>query len=413
MASVLVIDSTPALREPVLEALRQAGHTVTACIDGVDGFELACKQAFDVIALDLLTTRLHGFELIQSLRRNYSTLRTPIVAFTDKIYPSDQREAAALGADRVVDRLLGPGPIAAAVTAEAESLRVTFWGVRGSIASPGPDTMRYGGNTPCVTLTHSGRTLILDAGTGIRRLGLIMQAEARGAGIEVDLLVTHTHWDHIQGFPFFVPAYLPKNTVRVYGPRSLAKPLDKVLRGQMDPEYFPVALGDMAATISIHDVREQELVIGPFTVTHAYMNHPSVTLGYRVTAGGKTVTYATDTEPFGGLLSATEGAAPDDARRKLDDRLLVLSRDADLCISDAQYTAAEYKSRVGWGHSAADDTVTLAAEARVKRLALFSHDPMQDDDSIDAKVAAGRAQADTLGGGLEVFAAREGQVVRL
>lgn len=294
-------------------------------------------------------------------------------------------------------------------------MEITIWGSRGSVPVSGERFARHGGATTCVEIALEGASgetpsrVIIDCGTGLSELG----RSWGGRSLSGLFLQTHMHWDHIQGFPFFVPAYLPKNTVRVYGPRSLAKPLDKVLRGQMDPEYFPVALGDMAATISIHDVREQELVIGPFTVTHAYMNHPSVTLGYRVTAGGKTVTYATDTEPFGGLLSATEGAAPDDARRKLDDRLLVLSRDADLCISDAQYTAAEYKSRVGWGHSAADDTVTLAAEARVKRLALFSHDPMQDDDSIDAKVAAGRAQADTLGGGLEVFAAREGQVVRL
>lgn len=415
MASVLVIDSTPGLRDAVVSALGSAGHAVTLCDDGVDGLEVARREAFDLIALDLLTTRIHGFELLQALRTHFSTLRTPLVAYTDKIYPSDQREAAALGADQVVDRLLGPGPVVAAIEEELAALRVTFWGVRGSIASPGPETVRYGGNTPCVTLTYGRRTLILDAGSGIRRLGLVMQAEARGKPLEIDLLVTHTHWDHIQGFPFFVPAYVKGNTVRVHGPRSLSKPLEKVLRGQMDAEYFPVALGDMLSDVSVHDIREQALEIGPFRVSHTYMNHPSITLGYRVEAGGRAVTYATDTEPFGRLLGSMGSAATVETRRTLDQRLVDLARDSDLCIADAQYTAAEYKSRVGWGHSASEDAVELAVHAGAKRLALFSHDPMQDDDSVDTKVEQARALARTLlpGAPPEVFGAREGQVVRL
>ncbi|MBT9557837.1 MAG: response regulator [Myxococcales bacterium] len=414
MSHLLLIDDSP-LR-PALEAgLRARGHDVTVIADGQDGLNEARARAFDCICLDLLTPTVHGFELIQLLRTNFATLRTPIVAVTDKTYHTDLRQALSLGADAVLERMGGQEPIISAVEEQLAAVRVTFWGVRGSIASPGPETARYGGNTPCVTIAHGRDTLILDAGTGIRRLGLVLQAEARQAPLSCSLLVTHTHWDHIQGFPFFVPAYGAANQVDVWGPRSLSRPLEEVLRGQMDPEYFPVALGDMAGKIVVHDIREAEFDVGPFRIRHAYMNHPSVTLGYRVTVAGRSVVYATDTEPFRRLLGQVAPAMGAAEARVLDGRLVALAENADLYIADAQYTASEYRTKAGWGHCAAEDSVSIAHEAKVRRLALFSHDPMQDDEAVDRKVSSSQSLAKQLApeSTMVVMGAREGQSVRL
>jgi phosphoribosyl 1,2-cyclic phosphodiesterase/CheY-like chemotaxis protein len=414
MAKLLLIDDSP-MRPDLEAALRARGYDLTVVADGQDGLREARADAFDCICLDLLTPTLHGFELIQLLRSTFSTLRTPIVAVTDKTYNTDLRQALTLGADAVLERMAGQEPIIAAVEEQLAAVRVTFWGVRGSIASPGPETARYGGNTPCVTVSHGRETLILDAGTGIRRLGLVLQSEARGRPLTCSLLVTHTHWDHIQGFPFFVPAYGAANKVDVWGPRSLTRPLEDVLRGQMNPEYFPVALGDMAARIVVHEIRERVFDVGPFKVQHAYMNHPSITLGYRIVIAGRTVVYATDTEPFGRLLGQVAPTAVAADVHALDSRLVSLASNADLYIADAQYVSSEYRTKAGWGHCAAEDAVSIAHEASVKRLALFSHDPMQDDDAVDRKVSASQALAAALSpeSKMIVLGAREGQSVRL
>jgi phosphoribosyl 1,2-cyclic phosphodiesterase len=294
-------------------------------------------------------------------------------------------------------------------------VKVRFWGARGSIATPGPETDRYGGNTPCVTVEQKENLLILDAGTGIRRLGLALQAEAAGSPLELHLLITHTHWDHIQGFPFFVPAFVPHNIIHIYGMPPSEKPLEKVLSWQMESEYFPVAMGELAARLIFHEVREDPFQIGPFAISWAYMNHPGITLGYRVTAGGKTVTYATDTEPFRRLLAdhkptASVGETYGGSR---DQEIVRLAHEADLYIADAQYTPEEYEKKHGWGHTSSTDAVHLAIEAGAKRLALFHHDPMHDDAAIDKHVERARLLANVAGSPLEIFAAAENQELML
>lgn len=410
---ILLIEDDELFQELTGRFLRDQGYEVDIAGDGIAGLDMASKAAYDAIIVDLMMPRMHGFEVIQQLRSTLATSRTPILVHSAKIYESDQRKALMLGANAFLQKPLQPSDIKEALDGQLNVVRVTFWGVRGSIAAPGRDTVRYGGNTPCVTISYRGATLLMDAGTGIRRLGLILQAEARGKPLDVDLLITHTHWDHIQGFPFFVPAYVPGNTIHVYGPRSLSKPLDKVLRGQMDPEYFPVALGDMAAKIEVHDVRS-ELDIGPFTVDSCFMNHPGVTLGYRITVAGLVVTYATDTEPFRRMLRHT---LPDGDENgygsQFDTALVDLARDSDLYIGDAQYTPEEYDSKVGWGHSSCTDAVEVALESGAKRLALFSHDPMHNDEAVDTKVEVCRAMAVERGSELEIVGAAEGQTILL
>ena len=408
---ILLIEDDELFQELTGKFLRDHGYEVVIASDGEEGVEKALANRYDAIIVDLMMPRMHGFEVIQRLRDNLSTVRTPILVHSAKIYESDQRKALTLGANAFLQKPLRPNDIRDALQRQLNFVRVTFWGVRGSIAAPGRDTVRYGGNTPCVTISHGPHTLLLDAGTGIRRLGLILQAEARGGPVECDLLITHTHWDHIQGFPFFVPAYVPGNQVRVYGPRSLSKPLGKVLRGQMDPEYFPVALGDMAADITVTDITDT-IQIGPFTVKSEFMNHPGVTLGYRVEVAGQTIVYATDTEPFKGIL---EHRQPGDAEyaKTLDSKLIELTSNADLYIGDAQYTPKDYSTKIGWGHGSCLDAAGVALEAGAKRFALFSHDPMQNDDAVDAKVEMCRELVLERGADMEVVGAAEGQTILL
>ena len=285
-------------------------------------------------------------------------------------------------------------------------VQVRFWGVRGSIPTPGFETARYGGNTSCVTVepgppAEGGPTevFILDAGSGLRVLGLDLLKQKR-LPIRAHVLLTHTHWDHIQGFPFFAPAFIPGNELTVYGAAGSEDDLQTTLAGQMLHRYFPVSLEQLGATIRFADVQPGARQIGSARVTAASLNHPGKTVGYRVELNGCSVAYVTDCEPLGSL--------PD---LPVDPGVLALARHADVLIHDAQYTDAEYPTKVGWGHSPVSFVVDVALAARVKRLVLFHHDPLRVDEQMDALVEQARARAQ--GSGLEIVAAAEGTTIEL
>src|SRR5215471_223070 len=257
------------------------------------------------------------------------------------------------------------------------AMRVRFWGTRGSIAKAGPGTLRYGGNTSCVEVrTRAGTLLVLDCGTGAHGLGQAL-GEA-GPPQRGHMLITHTHWDHIQGFPFFVPLFMRDSEWDVYAPRGLRESLRETLAGQMQYTYFPVTLDQLAATVRYHDLVEGEFAIADVRVTTRYLNHPALTLGYRLDADGAVVVYATDHEPHSRAGTSTAEDAFGEDRRHAD-----FLADADLLIHDAQYTAAEYPAKHGWGHSPVEYVVQQAALARVRRLALYHHDPLRHDDAVD------------------------------
>jgi phosphoribosyl 1,2-cyclic phosphodiesterase len=294
-------------------------------------------------------------------------------------------------------------------------MKVTFWGTRGSIPSPGPDTVRYGGNTSCVEVRADGHVLIFDAGTGIRSLGLALAREFEDQPLTVHLFISHTHWDHIQGFPFFVPAYKPDTTIHVYGAPGQGQSLEKVLRGQMEADYFPVGLCDMAARVDIHEFRAIPFDIGDVRVDAAHVNHPAMNLAYRVTWDGRRLVYATDIEPYANTLDHVAGRGADGRMfgEKLDRELVEFAAGADLHIADAQYTDDEYPAKIGWGHSSLTATVDLAISARVKTLALFHHDPMHGDDVVSSMERTARDSIAARGADINCFAAAEGQSLTL
>lgn len=260
---------------------------------------------------------------------------------------------------------------------------VRFWGVRGSVASPGPDTVRVGGNTSCVEVMAGSTRIILDAGTGLRALGNDL---VKRGPVDVTLLLSHVHWDHIQGVPFFAPLYVPGTRVHVVSGAN-GVPTRETLRRQMSAPTFPVDLNDVPATLSYMEVRErQRFVVGEAEVTVARANHPDSVFAYRIEHGGRAVVYATDTEHYACV----------------DPRLVSLARNADVLIYDAQYLPDEYDgasgfSRVGWGHSTWEAAVALARAANVGKLVLFHHDPGRSDAAVDAIEAMARARfSDTV-----------------
>lgn len=289
-------------------------------------------------------------------------------------------------------------------------MKVRFWGTRGSIATPGPGTNHFGGNTSCVELTTaSGDLLIFDCGTGARSLAAALMAQAN-RGINANILLGHTHWDHIQGFPFFSPAFVNGNSVAIYGPEGSRGPLHDVLAGQMEYTYFPIDLNQLPAKITYHDLTEGIHTIGGARVATQFLNHPAMTVGYRVEVDGVAMVYLVDHEPFSDDLwrAGAEAGHIESILHEGDRRHARFMADADLVIHDAQYTPDEYQSKKTWGHSTYDYVVQIAAAAGVRRVALTHHDPGHDDQFIADIERKAHSLARQLGTGLDVFCAFEG-----
>ena len=252
-------------------------------------------------------------------------------------------------------------------------MRVTLWGTRGSLATPGPESVRYGGNTCCVEVRGAdGTVLVLDAGTGIRRLGDSLEPETQ----RVDILLTHLHMDHIQGLGFFGPMFDCEKEVHIWGPSSTTLDLRGRLARYLSPPLFPIGLRDVPCGLEFHDVVSLgEFRIGGFEILAAMVCHPGPTVGYRITGDGASVTYLPDHEPALG----THSLPPEPEWISG----LELANGADLLIHDAQYTAEEYPQHIGWGHSTFSDAIRFAAAASVKRLVLFHHDPRHSDATLD------------------------------
>ena len=305
-------------------------------------------------------------------------------------------------------------------------MKIKFWGVRGSIPSPGHDFVKYGGNTLCVELRLKdlNRLIIIDAGSGLRLLGnQLMGRQVSAEPLRIDIFLTHTHLDHILGFPFFAPIFLPNTRLTIHGPVTCEEDsLETVLGGQLSYRYFPVRQAELAADIAYVNLKEGRFDLGDgIGLTTKYLNHPLLCLGFRFEYGGKICCTAYDTEPFQNLFisdphdpafdagMAHEGqAAARDANRRLEE----FFANADLLIHDAQFTRQEYDaSKRGWGHSPLEYAIESAIRSRVKRLALFHHDPMRTDAQLD-DLAEGHCNSQDKDS-IEVFFAREGMQVEL
>ena len=292
-------------------------------------------------------------------------------------------------------------------------MNIRFWGTRGSIPSPGKSTVKYGGNTSCVEVRAGKQILIFDAGTGIRDLGNHLINEYKSQPVTLHLFISHTHWDHIQGFPFFMPAYNKNFQIIVYGPPARDKSLKDLFKFQMDSEYFPVPLGGLNAQIVMQEVREP-FRIDDLQISSFYMNHPAMTLAYKISDREKTFVYATDNEPYRYTLhAARKDPLASKYGAELDQKFIEFISGADFVVSDAQYTLEEYRSKVGWGHSPIESIVEFAIKANVKQLALYHHDPSHDDATVDAIVQHAQKLLSTQKSSVQCFGAVEGMEIKL
>jgi phosphoribosyl 1,2-cyclic phosphodiesterase len=293
-------------------------------------------------------------------------------------------------------------------------MKLKFWGTRGSIPSPGPDTVRFGGNTPCVEVRLAGDNLVIfDAGTGLRGLGDALMAA--GGSMNAFLAISHPHWDHIQGFPFFKPAFVAGNELTIIGAQTRNITLRQVIASQMDKVYFPIQLNELKAKIRFLPVREESIPVFEGTLSSQFLYHPAFALGFRLTVGSRSIVYMTDNEPFDREIARS---AKNVDRNIVDlymqqkgdpnQRVFDFVRGADILIHDATYTPEEYVQHVGWGHSDYLLALKVASEAGVGTLVLFHHEQSRTDDRIDEIVTRCRKEIALRGYRFDCIAAAEG-----
>jgi phosphoribosyl 1,2-cyclic phosphodiesterase len=270
-----------------------------------------------------------------------------------------------------------------------------------------------------VEVRADGEIIVLDAGSGIRLLGLALDKEFGSRSMKLTLLISHTHWDHIQGLPFFTPAYNQNNLIRVLGYEGARAGLATILASQMETPFFPVSLRELPSHLAIEELKEMEFQIGNVEVRSKFANHPGICAGYRLFTSSGSIAYFPDSEPYEQLklqLASRDGISEDEARdfataeRK---KMVEFIQGCDLAILDAQYTDEEYTKHIGWGHSSVSSVVSLALDADVRQLLLFHHDPNHDDEMIDKMVEHARALVTKSGKPLEVEGAREGAEILL
>jgi phosphoribosyl 1,2-cyclic phosphodiesterase len=304
------------------------------------------------------------------------------------------------------------------VSASSSPARIKLWGTRGSIAVPGPETLGYGGNTTCIELRADRELIVLDAGSGIRPLGVALKQEFQERPINLSLLITHAHWDHIQGFPFFKPAYDPKNEIRILGFDGAGATFREIMTEPMRSPFFPITMRELSAKMEITKLTEMKFSLGKVDVHAAFVNHPGVCAGYRLFTSTGSVAFLPDHEPYEFFLHAARGKplTPEQAKEIATNehaRLVQFLRGSDILILDAQYTDEEYEAHIGWGHGSVSSAVSLALDAEVQTLLLFHHDPNHDDRTVGAMEKSAGELVAKSGRPLEIAAAKEGSEILL
>jgi phosphoribosyl 1,2-cyclic phosphodiesterase len=401
--TILLVDDDRLILQVAQDVLEGAGYK-TVCLQEGRALATAVASAHPaLILLDIMMPGIDGLSLCRQLRSGPDAFRGPIVIFSAKHYETDKRIAREVGANTFLEKPFSPDRLLATVKELlARKVSVRFWGVRGSIPTPSRETVGYGGNTPCVEVRISGidDLYIWDGGTGLRELGRSLRgAEGRIHGY---LCFSHFHWDHIQGLPFFEPAYASGNAFTLVGPAQPTAGLIQILGGQMASVYFPVGLEQFGAHLAFQEIDEGTFALGGVQFDTLSSLHPGRALIYRLVHEGKRVIYATDNELPSGWKQDGR-STPHEV-----ERFIRFFADADLLIHDAQYTPEELEHRRGWGHSSWPDILDLAMAAGVKQLVLFHHDPDHSDSFLDAVGVALRKRIAESGSSIACQLAREG-----
>lgn len=401
-----VVDDDPSMVELMSALIEKAGHTVRTAASSLTALAEVLVQKPDILVVDLMMPDLDGIDLCSMLRAKPSTSGIKIVVVSAKTYEFDRKRALGAGADGFIQKPISAETFIPRIMRVIEDkVDLTFWGVRGTLPVAGGKSLRYGGNTSCVTLEFPTHQLfVFDAGTGIKNLSdhLLKQKRAR---IEAKVFISHPHWDHINALPFFVPLYMPGNDFEILGARHGDTTTRQIISAQMDGVYFPITFQEFGARVYFHDLDEEEVAFGRIMVKTMLLSHPGRCLGYRVDYNGRSFCYITDNELF------VEGNPHHNPHYVA--KLTRFIEGADVLVTDTTYTDHEYAAKVGWGHSSISEAVKLAHNARVKNLYLFHHDPDQSDTAIDHKLELAENQLASLRSKTCVIAPQEGQLFRL
>ncbi|HAH31389.1 MAG TPA: hypothetical protein DCL44_03640 [Elusimicrobia bacterium] len=438
---ILVADDDQLLRTLAADILSEK-YDVMQAIDGQDALEKALAWRPELVVTDIMMPRMHGYELCERLKGRNGISGVFVIVTSSKSFSTDKAQAKEAGADGYIVKpfasaelldmaadLFAKSRSAAATSpmtepiAPAEVLNIAapeyapvstsplpvyvrFWGTRGSCPTGGVNTVRYGGNTSCTEVRIGNLLLIIDCGTGLRELGSAIAQEFEKKPVEGHIFVGHTHWDHIQGFPFFVPLYNSLNTFKIYSVRGAHSSLKGVFSGSMALDYFPIPLSSLSGKVSFIEMAGP-VDLGVAKVSFHYLNHPGVCIGFRIEAQGRVITYLSDHEDFRRLSGSSDMAIRQEAA------VAAFAQNSDLLIREAQYTEEEYLSRKGWGHSTFDDAVRFAIDTKAKRLAIFHHDPDHTDTIMDAHIKYCKELVVKAGAAINCFAAWDGLRVDL
>jgi CheY-like chemotaxis protein len=379
-----LVDDDPDILALLTRVLEGAGHRVEASPSSLQALKSIPISRPDCVITDIMMPEMDGFELTRELRRRPELRDMKIIVLSSKSYDFDRRRAKELGADGYLAKPFQLENVLESVDEIISSkVLVTYWGVHGTLPTPGPAYTRYGGNTPCVSVEVGGEPLyVFDCGSGIKRLSDRIMAGGIAQRFAARIFVSHTHWDHINTVPFFAPLYMRGNQIELFGPYQGDLTIARAISAQMESVYFPVTIREFGAHLVFRDLREESLEFGPVRIDTMLLSHPGYCLGYRLTARGRTVCYITDNELY----------LPSDARHnpRYVQQLASFVSKADVLITDTTYRDSEYPSKVDWGHSCVSQVIDLAARAEVKRLHLFHHDPDQTDELIDRKLEEAR-----------------------
>ena len=397
---VYIVDDSRTQAEIARGLLESAGHQVTVNHSSVAALAAIPRERPDCVLMDIMMPELDGHELCRRLRALPELSGTKLVMVSAKAYHFERQRAREMGADgffqKPLDLARFAGDLARLV---ADTLIVGFWGVRGTLPISRRDSIRYGGNTSCVSVSFpDGRLFVFDAGTGIKALSDALAASKR-ARIDTYLFISHAHWDHINALPFFAPFYQVGHRIEISGPAQADLSLQELLSAQMDSPYFPITAREFAADVHYRELREGEFEIGRERIRTMLLSHPGNCLGYRLEHGGRSLCYVTDNELY----------PPDSAFHSAEyvEQLAAFVGGTDLLVTDCAYTDEEYPGRINYGHSCVSQVAELAARAGVRKLCLMHHDPDQSDATVDAKLARAQQLVSARGAETEVIAPQE------
>jgi phosphoribosyl 1,2-cyclic phosphodiesterase/ActR/RegA family two-component response regulator len=376
----LIIDDSQSILEVYTCLLEQAGHEVLALSSCDQAIKHVLTFKPDCILCDMILPGMDGLAFFKLMRQKKEIQHPFFVIISGKQYAYDQRHALDLGVDAYMTNPINPQTFVDDIIALIEGkMKIKFWGCRGTLTVPGEKSLKYGGNTNCIALTIANKqNFIFDAGTGIKELSNHIIKE-NILPYKAKIFISHPHYDHINGIPFFVPLYMKGNEFEFLGSDQGDVTLKEYLSEQMDSVYFPVTMNEFSSSVSFRSLTEETFMIEKIRIDTIMLNHPGRCLGYRVEYNGKIFCYITDNE----LYLKTDKARYNEEQV---DRLVNFIKQADILIIDATYTDKEYKEKIGWGHSPISSVVDVADRAKVKLLCLHHHDPDQDDNDIDNKL---------------------------